>query len=251
MSAPDRVREAAAAEEWWRTHREGGGTDDDLGRFVQGWVARAALAGPVAKPIDRDACAACNNVSRTHHPRCPTLAPVSPPAPQTGAGVLNRIGAVIDYFGQTYIVTSHGKSQLLGFPDALASGHVTPSAVVFRRDATDQERKMHHLKVHPDDPPPAPRGEAVEAREEYAKTFGMELARSIYESEPSGEVIEAQDRLKGTDAETFLVIKPSDLAEWVQRHVSDAFYDGEIALVPQESRSDDTEGRQAREEPAP
>lgn len=90
---------------------------------------------------------------------------------------------------------------------------------------------------------PAPAVE--EARqEEYAKTFGLELARSICESEPSGEVIEAQDRLKGTDAETFLVIKPSDLAEFVLCHVSNAFYDGEITLAAathaaKESRSDD------------
>jgi hypothetical protein len=37
--------EAGRAEEYWRTHREGGGTDTDLRRFVQGWVARAATGG--------------------------------------------------------------------------------------------------------------------------------------------------------------------------------------------------------------
>jgi len=73
--------------------------------------------------------------------------------------------------------------------------------------------------------------EVERAQEAYAKTFGQILVRRICESEPSGEVIDAQDRLKGTDAETYLVIKPSDLAEWVQRHVSDAFHDGEIAIA--------------------
>ena len=73
-------------------------------------------------------------------------------------------------------------------------------------------------------------GEAAEAQEAYAKTFGEILARDICESEPSGAVIEAQDRLQGTDAATFLVIAPKDLASWARRAVSNAFYDGEIRL---------------------
>jgi len=90
---------------------------------------------------------------------------------------------------------------------------------------------IHHPE-HPANatPPTTAEGRGEEAERAYAKTFGEILARDICESEPSGVVIEAQDRLQGTDAATFLVIEPKVLAEFVARNVDNAFHDGEIVL---------------------
>ena len=79
------------------------------------------------------------------------LVPVAPasgaPAtePYRGADCLNMIGAVIDYYGQAFIVTSHGCSQLLGHPRSLACGHATPSAITFSRWATREECERHGI----------------------------------------------------------------------------------------------------------
>ncbi len=39
MNTDDKIR--ADAEEYWRTHKEGGGTDLELRRFCDGWLAHA------------------------------------------------------------------------------------------------------------------------------------------------------------------------------------------------------------------
>lgn len=73
-------------------------------------------------------------------------APASTPAgteSYRGADCLNMVGAVIDYFGQSFVVTSRGYSQLLGNPSSPPSGHATPSAITFLRWATREECERH------------------------------------------------------------------------------------------------------------
>ena len=109
-------------------------------------------------------------------------------------------------------------------------------------DEGDWRRVVSTLTALAPLPPTADAVERARREEAYAKTFGQMLARDICESEPSGAVIDAQDRLKGTEAETFLVIDPRDLAEWVQRNVSNAFYDGEITIAAEREAGRDGKG---------
>ena len=107
---------------------------------------RMSRAQPAPEPAKTD----------PRHPGFATWEPCAAPAPSAatepavaesyrGADCLNMIGAVIDYYGQAFIVTSHGCSQLLGHPHSLACGHATPSAITFLRWATREECERHGI----------------------------------------------------------------------------------------------------------
>lgn len=261
--------ERAAFEKWASAHfgegamlwdgdpvfvpRDPGAASIDAGPEWDAWLARSALSAPVSagaeagstggnesgprrrKTLDPSedatghASAQEPDVGRTP-PSVPSVPALSAPAPARESGAEEW---------RVEVLTNSGWER--------DSAHSTYDGACERMRELDKtwapsEKRIVPLRALP--VPPAPEEKPVahgEKESAYAKTFGEILARDICESEPCGAVIEAQDRLKGTDAETFLVIEPKVLAEFAARNVDNAFYDGEIRLLATPPAPDEVE----------